>query len=244
MRKILLILIASVIVPMVMTAAKPTLSKPDLEAIKRATTDENDSVYYYPRLLAKFMSTDTTMTPEQFQYFYYGTYFQEDYDPYRGPVNADELKELERIYSSPDRKRSELQRIERYAIASIEDNPVNLRQLTNRIFVFEQKGKLNEAKIWQYKLNRLLLVIASSGSGAKPEDAWIVVYPQDEYDFLNMSNHTAIDHKFISDDSAKAYDYISVKPKTEDAPKGYYFDISEVLKQYYAKHPGEVQSPD
>ena len=121
---------------------------------------------------------------------------------------------------------------------------MNLRQLTNRIFVFEQKGKLNEAKIWQYKLNRLLLVIASSGSGAKPEDAWIVVYPQDEYDFLNMSNHTAIDHKFISDDSARAYDFIAVKPKTEDAPKGYYFDISEVLKQYYAKHPGEVQSMD
>ena len=42
------------------------------------STDEN-SRYFYPRLLKAFMANDTLMTPEEFQYFYYGTMFQEIY---------------------------------------------------------------------------------------------------------------------------------------------------------------------
>ena len=63
-------------------AVRTTLSAPDLEAIRTATIDET-SQYYYPTLLKKFMANDTTMDDVDFQYFYYGAFFQEDYDPYR-----------------------------------------------------------------------------------------------------------------------------------------------------------------
>lgn len=233
--KIITLVTSIFIIPLSATAAKPSLGRPDLDAIREASTDEN-SKYYYPKLLKEFMANDTTMSAEAFQYFYYGTYFQEDYDPYRGPVHPDELAALGHVYAKEKRTRAERQQMLDYAMDAIADNPVNLRQLTNRIYVYEQNGKLDLAKIWQYKLNHLLLVIASSGTGADPENAWVVVYPQDEYDFLNLSGHTATGQKF----EPPHYDYIAVKPKNDESPNGYYFNIKELLQQYYLKHPSEL----
>ena len=74
-------------------AVKTTLDKPDLAAIQAASTDEN-SKFYYPTLLKKFMANDTVMNDEDFQYFYYGTLFQEDYDPYRQQGNPETMATL------------------------------------------------------------------------------------------------------------------------------------------------------
>lgn len=215
-------------------AVKTTLGKPDLEEIRKASTDEK-SKYYYPRLLKEFMANDTTMTDDEFQYFYYGTLFQEDYDPYRPQANPDELARLAPLFNKKQWSRAERKQILDFALASLADNPVNLRQLTNRIFVYEQNGKYDLARIWQYKLNHLLLVIASSGNGADPANAWTIVYPQDEYDFLNLSGITVREAKF----EEPYYDYIIVNPKTSSSPAGYYFNIAEILNQYYIKHPSE-----
>lgn len=217
------------------SAARLSLGKPDLEAIRVASTDEN-SKYYYPRLLKEFMANDTTMSDDEFQYFYYGTLFQEDYDPYRDHIKPEQLESLSPLFNKKKWTRAERKQILDFALECLADNPVNLRQLTNCIFVYEQNHKFDLAKIWQYKLNHLLLVIASSGTGVDPDNAWTVVYPHDEYDFLNLSGITAREQKF----EPPYYDYILVNPKTETSPKGYYFNISELLKQYYLKHPSEM----
>lgn len=215
-------------------AVKTTLDKPDLAAIQAASTDEN-SKFYYPTLLKKFMANDTVMNDEDFQYFYYGTLFQEDYDPYRQQGNPETMATLAPLFNKKQWSRAERKQILDFAMETLADNPVNLRQLTNRIFVYEQNGKYDLAKIWQNKLNHLLLVISSSGTGADPENAWIVVYPQDEYDFLNLSGITVKEAKF----QEPYYDYILVNPKTANSPTGYYFNIREILNQYYIKHPSE-----
>ncbi len=237
MRKILLSILIALAVPVAFEASaalKTNLQKPDLEAIRAASVDEN-SKYYYPRLLKEFMANDTTMDDEAFQYFYYGTFFQEDYDPYRQQADPEELARMTPLFNKKQWSRAERRQILDFAMACLADNPVNLRQLTNRIFVYEQNGKYDLAKIWQYKLNHLLLVIASSGTGIDPENAWMVVYPQDEYDFLNLSGITVREARF----EEPYYDYVVVNPKTESSPKGYYFNISELLRQYYMKHPSE-----
>ncbi|MDE6301670.1 MAG: DUF4919 domain-containing protein [Muribaculaceae bacterium] len=216
-------------------AVRTNLGKPDLEAIRTATLNES-SPRYYPKLLKEFMANDTTMTDEDFQYFYYGSLFQEDYDPYRPQANPDQAARLAPLFNKKEWSRAERKQILDFAIETLADNPVNLRQLTNRIFVYEQNGKYDLAKIWQYKLNHLLLVIASSGTGADPENAWQVVYPQDEYDFLNLSGITVREAKF----QQPYYDYVVVNPRNASAPEGYYFNISEILRQYYLKHPSEL----
>lgn len=218
------------------TNPRAELGHPDMDAIARESTDEN-SRFFYPRLLKSFMANDTTMTPEEFQYFYYGTLFQEDYDPYREAPNPHLLQELLPIYAKEKRTRADRGKMLDYASQAIEDNPLDLRQLTNRIYVFEQNGKFDLAKIWQYKLNHLLLVIAASGTGADPENAFVVVYPQHEYDFLNLSGMTAMSQRF----EPPYYDYIQVGKNNKTNNEGFYFNIHELLNQYFLKHPSETE---
>lgn len=214
--------------------ARKELGPPDMAAIAAASVDE-DSPYYYPKLLKAFIANDTTMTATDFQYFYYGTMFQEDYDPYREAPNQALLQELMPIYAKEKRTRADRGKMLDYAMQVLDDNPVDLRQLTNRIYVYEQNAKYDLAKIWQYKLNHLLLVIAASGTGADPENAFVVVYPQHEYDFLNLSRHTATSQRF----EPPYFDYIEVAGD-DGVPRGYYFNISELLHQYFEKHPAEI----
>lgn len=215
--------------------SRAALGAPDLDLIAERTTDPS-SEYYYPTLLRSFQANDTTMTPEQFQYLYYGTLFQEDYDPYRESPNPQLLQELIPIYAKERRTRADRAKMADYATAVLASNPVDLRQLTNRIYVYEKNGKYDLAKIWQYKLNHLLLVIAASGTGQSPENAWIVVYPQHEYDFLNLSGRTASSQRF----EPPHFDYIMVSKRNSSDPDGYYFNISEILHQYFLKHPSET----
>lgn len=215
--------------------ARTELGRPDLDNIRQITTDPQNALFY-GKLLDKFMRNDTTMTAEEFQAFYYGTLFQEDYDPYREPVNQALLAELAPIYAKEKRTRADREKMLDYAEQVLRDNPVDLRQLTNKIFVLEQNHKNDLARIWQYKLNHLLLVIAASGEGTSKESAWIVVYPQHEYDFLNLRGSTAVSNRF----DPPGFDYIEASHKGGD-PTGYYFDISELLKQYFVKHPTELE---
>lgn len=216
------------------TSARAALGKPDLEAIRTASIDEH-SQYYYPTLMRKFLRNDTSMTNVEYQYFYYGTLFQEDFDPYRKPVNPQQLEEITPLFSKKEITRSERERILEYALTAIDDDPVNLRQINNRIFAYEQKGDVNLARIWQNKLNHLLLVIAASGTGDSHEGAWIVVSPQHEYDFLNLKGITATGHRF----EEPHYDFIEVE-QSGKGPAGYYFNVEELLKQYFLKHPSEL----
>lgn len=236
MKRILLSLALMLAVGLTAFCAKMTsvLSKPDLEAIRTAVIDEN-SKFYYPKLLGEFLANDTTMTPEEFQYLYYGAFFQEDYDPYRPAPSPQTQATIAPLLNKKNWSRAERKMILDYAMEALADNPLNLRQLTNRIFVYEQNGKHDLARIWQYKLNHLLLVIAASGNGTETDNAWLVVYPQDEYDFLNLSGITIKEQRF----EAPYYDYVIVNPRTSSSPAGYYFNISEILRQYYIKHPSE-----
>lgn len=236
---LMVVVLASMSVTDLYASVKTSLGRPDLEAIMAASTDPS-SDYYYPKLNKRFMDNDTTMTDEDFQYFYYGTLFQEDYDPYRPTFRPKQLEVLRPIYLKERQSRSERQMMLDYAVAALEDNPVNIQQLVHRIYVYEQNGKYDLAKIWQYKLNHILLVIASSGTGIAPEVARVVVYPEHEYDFLNLAGLTATGQRF----EEPSYDYISVNPRNQSDPEGYYFDIAEMLRQYFLKHPSELNGQD
>lgn len=212
------------------------LGRPSLDSIRAASCDP-ESPYYYPKLLKLFLANDTTMRSVDFQYFYYGTLFQEDYDPYRKPLNEAEYKELGILYAKPDKSRSDRNRILEYARAAILDNPVDLQQLTNIIYVYEQNGKYDLSKIWQYKLNHILKVIAKSGTGADKENAWLVVYPRHEYDFLNLSGIVSTNHSY----EEPSFDVLEGQQvdKKDGKSQKYYFDINPMLEQYYLKHPDE-----
>lgn len=214
---------------------KPAPHAPDLTAIKQAVNDPSGK-FYYPDLLHRFMSNDTLMDATQFEYFYYGTLFQEDYDPYRPAYDQEELKAIEPLYYQQTHTRAERNLMQKYAQAAIADNPLDLMQLKNLIFVYEQNGKVNLARIWKNKLNHLLETIAMSGTGLDKDNAWVVVYPRHEFDFLNITGITVQNTEF----EQPYYEKVFVNKKTDKAPDAYYFNLQPILEQYYKKHPTEV----
>ena len=98
-----------------------------------------------------------------------GIFFQEDYEPYRRSYNPGRQKELEPpIFCFEPYKGSECRAIMNFAEDVQADNPFDLRQLNFRVYSYGKLGKENLAKIWQQKLNSILMTIATSGTGIDP----------------------------------------------------------------------------
>lgn len=233
---------------LVLTAAMPADAKSpaavsdlDMDRIKQLTNDPS-SKYYYPTLLNKFLSNDTAMTRDDYRFFYYGTMYTEDYNPYRKSPYEKEVNAMKDIYLKREHlTRSERTRILDLAKKCLSDNPLDLRQLMYLVYVYESEKKYNLAKIWKSKLDNLLLTIAQSGTGADPEHARIVVYPRHEFDFFNISGLSVTENIFVP----PYYEKLTVTSGKKNAkPTEHYFNLRYLLDQYYAKHPSEATTAD
>lgn len=212
----------------------------DLDDIKARSTDPA-SAYYYPTLLKRFMSNDTSMTADDYRYFYYGTLFSEDFNPYRPNPYEKEIQALSNVYLKREHlTRSEKKEVERIARLSLANNPLDLRQMMYMTYVYESNRKYNLAKIWRNKLSNILLTISRSGTGVDPGHARVVVYPRHEFDFYNLSGKPVPVEKqeFV----APYYEKVTVKQGGK--PADYYFNLKPLLDQYYLKHPEELNKTD
>ena len=210
---------------------KIKVEKPDLEAIRNATLDP-ESPYYFPRLKAKYEINDTTMTSEEFRNFYLGYMFQEDYDPYRVSPYSGKTDDLR---AKPTHTREEIDTIIKYAQLTLEDNPLDLRQMSFLIHVLKERRKDMRAKIWEYRLEHLLGAIKSTGTGEDVENAWYVVYPMHEYDMVQLLGYEATDAQFIEPGT----DYLTVRPDENDSRKR-----DKSAKGFYFKHPEILETDD
>lgn len=241
------IILVAFMAPMLVTAAqqnaqaqankrKITVEKPDLDKIKEETFNPK-SPFYFPKLMAKYVRNDTTMTNEEYRYFYLGYMFQEDYDPYRTSPYSGITDEL-RMKSTHTKE--EIDTIRKYAELSLQDNPFDLRQMSFLVHVLKEKRKGMSAKIWEYRLEHLLGAIKSTGTGEDIENAWYVIYPMHEYDMIRLLGYEAVDADFIE----PGYDYLTVQPDAETekrlkdkVAKGFYFNVQVPQEQYEMKHP-------
>ena len=213
-----------------------TVERPDLEAIRVATLDPANPMYF-PKLMKKFNRNDTTMTADEFRHLYLGYMFQEDYDPYReSPYSS--VTDAYRTKSC--HAKEEIDTIRKYAELTLLDNPFDLRQMSFLVHVLKERRKDMSAKIWEYRLEHLLGAIKSTGTGENEENAWFVIYPAHEYDMVQLMGYHAVDADFIE----PGFDYLMVEPEEETArrlrdkvQKGFYFDVRQIHQQYELKHP-------
>ena len=229
-----IILIASALLPFVPQAQnqQPAIVReaPDLDAIRNAVNDRH-SPYYYPRLMEEYSHNDTLMKLDKFRHLYFGYMFQEDYNPYRPKAYA---ANLSAISDKKEWTRQECDSVIKYSEMALEDNPFDLRRMVNLISALKTKGKNNLAKIWQYKLDYILMAIVSSGTGLDEENAWYVIQPEHEYVLLNAMGFVADNHVFYE----PYYEYITGKD-SGGTKCGYYFNIATILEEYYRKYPEE-----
>ena len=217
---------------------KIKVEKPDLDEIRTTTLDPS-SRFYFPKLKKKYEVNDTTMTPEEFRYYYLGYMFQEDFDPYRISPYASVTDDLR---MKTTHTREEIDTITKYSLLALEDNPFDLRSMSFLVHVLKEREKNMRAKIWEYRLENLLGAIKSTGSGDSVENAWYVVYPMHEYDMVQLLGYEATDAQFIE----PGYDYLTVRPdesdtrKRDKSAKGFYFNVMVPQDQYELKHPEDV----
>lgn len=208
----------------------PQPETPDMDAIFDAILDKT-SPYYYPKLMAEFERNDTLMKLDKFRHLYFGYMFQEDYNPYRPKSIGTALDEF---YEKATWNRQDCDSVIKYCELALEDNPFDLHRMIDLISALKTKGKNNLAKIWQYKLDYILMAIASSGTGTDEDNAWYVIAPEHEYILLNAKGAVVTDHIFYE----PYFEYI--KTKEEDgSEKGYYFNIQTILEEYNRKYPEE-----
>ena len=214
-----------------------TVNKPDLEEIRVATLDPKNK-YYFPKLMAKYQRNDTTMTNDEYRYFYLGYMFQEDYDPYRTTPYSD-LTDAMRGKESYTK--AEIDTIRKYAEKALMDNPFDLRQMSFLVHVLKERRKDMSAKIWEYRLEHLLGAIKSTGTGEDVDNAWYVIYPMHEYDMVQLLGYEAVDVDYIE----PGFDYLMVEPdgsvKHRNPVQGFYFNVQVPQQQYELKHPDEME---
>lgn len=202
----------------------------DLAFIKSQVLDPT-SPYYYPSLVQRFEQNETIMTTMDYRMLYLGTMFQEDYNPYRRSVYTDKVEPLT---FKTRHTRAELDTMIKYTRLALDDTPFDLSQMNFLIYALREKGKVNLANIWQYRMNRLLESIVSTGVPTDTASAWYVIYPRDEAAIINLSSKKvqSLKPSFVE----PYYDHIEVVDD-QGRHQDFYFNIKTVLEEYNRKHP-------
>ena len=209
--------------------SKFAIKKVDFDHVREVISNPNNA-YYYPKLMKAYTSyNDTTMSIEAWRNFYYGYTFQEDYNPFRESVYCNVVEQL--YYKQPH-SRAECDTIEHYAELSLNDNMFDMNQMNFYIYVLKEKKKHARAAMWQYRLDRLIAAIMSSGRGTK-EEPWVVITPEHEYNIINFLGFVATGHETLEG----GIDYIQVQPVAGKSAEGFYFDISRMMEIAALKFP-------
>ena len=209
----------------------------DFDQIKRETLRPG-SRYYYPNLVKSFNSNDTIMNFEAYRDLYFGFVFQEDYNPFRSTEFEDKEK-VEQLYYNSDREltREECDEIEKYAIRALDDNMFDIDQIGYYIYALQHKKKYARAAVRQYRHDKLIAAIMSSGHGTE-EEPWVVIFPEHEYTLINLLGYVAVDH----DELNGGIDRIRAKSETNSREtKDFYFDVSQMLREASVKFPEDFE---
>ncbi|MBR1803720.1 MAG: DUF4919 domain-containing protein [Muribaculaceae bacterium] len=228
MKKLFVILLAVTVSTLALTAQNNKVNKVDFKHVKEVIENPKN-IYYYPKLLQSFQSNDTTMTVEAYRNLYYGYTFQEDYNPFRESVYSNKVEQL--YYKQPH-SRAECDSIDKYAALVLNDNIFDLNQMQYYIFVLKEKKKHTRVAIRQFRLNRIIAAIMSSGKGTK-EEPWVVIAPEHEYNIVNFLGYVATDHR----DEGDGIEYIAVEPKPGKSTQGFYFDVRRMMEVAAIKFP-------
>lgn len=198
-----------------------TLEAPNYSLIEKNIKDKK-SDFYYPKLMARYELSDTTMTLEQKRHLYYGYTFQPKYNPYGRSESSEKLRDVINKEKLSDEDLIEIIKLSNQAL---KDNPLDIRSLNYRLYSFEKQEKLDDLKKNLIKLEIIVDALVSSGDGTTKEKAFFVIETSHEYDLLGMfgfrfgGQQSLIEH----------FDYLTVAQNDENI-KGLYFDVTPCLE--------------
>lgn len=197
------------------------ISKIDFDKIK-AMTQDSLSFQYYPVLLERFQSFDTTLSFEDYNMIYYGNVFTEMYNPY---AKSESEKTFIDLY-----KKEKYDEAIQYGLSSLKENPVNLTVLFKLLVIYHHKNDMEKANAYAMLYYNLLGVIYLSGDGKSPETAMVVVNVSDEYEIIAELQLRNTSQALVGNCDLMTFDTKAQKvEKGQKKIKKLYFNVSKPL---------------
>lgn len=169
------IIFTLLIVLITTNAYSQKISNLDYDDIKKETSNKK-SINYYPLLLERLMTYDTTLTTDEYSYLYYGFTLKDNYSPYGTPKGQDEFLE---IYYAEDYKTAIP-----LGKKILEENPINIKIIFKMLVCYYALEQLDTARLYGIQYYGFLNAIYNSGDGKSIETAWVVISVPDEYEIL------------------------------------------------------------
>lgn len=188
-----------------------------------ARTISADSPYFLDRLMAKYLSWQQPLTAEEMHYLYYGYAYSELYKPLE-PIAAEDmvLAVVEEIMSEPTEER--MQRLVENGLQVMERDPFSPKNLNFLAFAYGSLGDtINEKRCYE-RLEAVLSVIESSGTGEKESSPMHVLWFSHAADVLYARGLDIKSREVVS----RTCEYIFLSMKDDRGNLGYYFDFSRV----------------
>lgn len=207
------------------TVSGQRISDIDFDFI-RSQTQDSTSEFYYPVLLQRFLNGDTTLTPEDYRYLYYGNVYSDKYNPYGTSENEKKFLEL---YA-----KKEFREALNPGLEELNDNPVNMTLLYRIMVCYYRLGEKETMNQYVDMYYSLLNTVYYSGDGKSMKTAYVVIKVQDEYEVLSDLELERTKQALVGDTDVLTISQKGQKPaKGEKKIKTLYFNVSQSLDHLY-----------
>lgn len=216
MKKLIFSIILSI------TAIGAILSQDFIEVnnveIKNNTTDSL-SYLYYPILLERFTSFDTTLTQDDYKHLYYGYVYTDMYNPYGEHELTDSFFNL--YYNQEYTKAIDV------GEKILKDDPVNTTIIFKMLVCNHVLENIEMKLNYVHQYYSLLSIIYNTGDGKSAETAFKVIKVSDEYEILKELGLKSNGQALVG-----FCDRLDIDQKSQKIEKGQkkikelYFDVS------------------
>jgi len=205
---------------------------PDNELIFKEISD-GASQYYYPNLLGRYLSGDTTLTENDFRYLYYGYAFQDAYRPLDpAPKAVDNLFALFGADTSPNF--DGCLALAQAGEEALKVDPFNMQIINILMFAYGSVDAKNTERINYFRFRNIINTIKSSGTGLTEQSPWHALPFATVNDLLSVMDLQPMKRMMVS----RRVEYVPLLVRNGNV-KGYYFDFGRV----YSKRPEEIKKP-
>ena len=228
MKRLYLILLATLLLPMLAVAKIP-----DEEDILRKIIDRS-SPYFYTNLLIRYNALEQ-LNDEDYHYLYYGYAYNENYRPFATNEALDELYTTMATIDMQRPVKADLEHIIEICNRAMLIDPFNPTVLNMLVFAYGNRGDKAKEEAYYRHLNGVLETIKSSGDGRGEKFPMHIIMFSHALDLMASMGLEHREAQIVS----RTCEYIPlVEPRRvpDGKIKGFYFDYSRI----YRNKPEEV----
>lgn len=193
---------------------------PDINSVDTAITNPQ-SPFYYPTLMMRYNTNDTTLSVEDYFYLYYGYAFQQSYKPMEGDQATTQI--LEVFDKNPEPDVAQAQIIIEAAHQVMKYDPFSIKNLNFLVYAYGIIGDGVRERIYFDKMEMIIAAIRLSGTGLTEKSPWHVLYFYHALDMIATMGLQAGKEMVVS----PTVEYIPLLIRNGDT-KGYYFNFERV----------------